>query len=64
MRSYKQSQNQEHNQLEEPRETVKEFDGRFFAFCDVEENIYMVEKKSFDIKVINTKDISISNFNE
>ena len=45
-------------------QTIIEFDGRFFAFCDVEENIYIVEKKNFDIKVINTKDISINNFNE
>jgi hypothetical protein len=45
-------------------QTLIDFDGRFFAFCDIEEKIYIIEKKNFDIKIINTKDISINNFNE
>ena len=32
VRFYEQSQNQEHNQLEQPRETVKEFDCGFFMY--------------------------------
>ena len=45
-------------------QTIVDFDGRFFAFCDIEENIYIVEKKNFNITIINAKDISINNFNE
>ena len=44
--------------------TVIDFDGRFFSFCDTEENIYIIEKKSFEITTISTRDISINNFNE
>ena len=45
-------------------QTIIDFDGRFFSFCDIDENIYIVEKKSFNIQIINTKDISINNFND
>ncbi len=45
-------------------QTLVDFDGRYFAFVDIEERIFIVEKKTFDIKIINTKDISINNFNE
>jgi len=44
--------------------TVIDFDGRFFSFCDTEENIYIIEKKSFEITTISTRDISINNFND
>lgn len=44
--------------------TVIDFDGRFFSFCDAEENIYIIEKKSFEITTISTRDISINNFND
>ena len=45
-------------------QTIIDFDGRFFAFCDTDDNIYIVEKKNFDIQIIKTRDISINNFNE
>ncbi len=44
--------------------TIIDFDGRFFSFCDAEENIYIIEKKSFEITTISTRDISINNFND
>jgi len=44
--------------------TVIDFDGRFFSFCDAEENLYIIEKKSFEITTISTRDISINNFND
>jgi len=40
-------------------QTIIDFDGRFFTFSDMEENIYIIEKKNFNIKVVNTNDISI-----
>lgn len=45
-------------------QSIIDFDGRYFSFCDVEENIYIIEKKNFEITIINTKDESINNFNE
>ena len=44
-------------------QTIIDFDGRYFSFVDIEENIYIIEKKNFGISIINTRDIVINNFN-
>ena len=41
-------------------QSIIEYDGKYFSFCDDEEKIYIIEKKNFKINVINTKDIGVN----
>jgi hypothetical protein len=46
-------------------QTITDYDGRYFSFIDIDENIYLIEKKNFGITIIDTKEIIINaNFND
>ena len=44
-------------------QTIIDFDGKYFSFVDNEDNIYIIERQNFGITVIDTKEITINNFN-
>ena len=45
-------------------QSIIDFEGRFFSFVDKEENIYLIDKKKFEIAIIDTKEIVINDFNK
>ena len=46
-------------------QTITDYDGRYFSFIDIDENIYLIEKKNFGITIIDTKEIIINaSFND
>ena len=44
-------------------QTVTDYEGRYASFVDLEENIYLIEKINFGITIIDTKEITINDFN-
>ena len=45
-------------------QTIIDYDGIYFSFIDIDENIYLLERKNFGITIINTKEIIINNFKD
>ena len=43
-------------------QTIIDYDGIYFSFIDIDENIYLLERKNFGITIIDTKEIIINNF--
>ena len=45
-------------------QTIIDYDGIYFSFIDIDENIYLLERKNFGITIIDTKEIIINNFKD
>ena len=45
-------------------QTIIDYDGIYFSFIDIDENIYLLERKNFEITIIDTKEIIINNFKD
>ena len=45
-------------------QTIIDYDGIYFSFIDIDENIYLLERKNLGITIIDTKEIIINNFKD